>query len=105
MVIFELPENFPAVLNAVGRTHRIGQASPQDVTILTLARSYDDFMLARAFGKYAVEMYGKAGLADLARNLDLRGHDLQLRQRKGVALRQTLAGELVRRRFGTRTCA
>lgn len=103
MIIFELPENIPAILNAIGRIHRLGQPSPQDVTILTLAKSYDDFMLARAFGKYAVELCGKEGFTDLARGLDsprLRSYNWQLIESGGVTIKQALAGELMRRKFG-----
>lgn len=102
MVIFELPGNFSAVLNAIGRIHRFGQRRPQDVVILTLAKSYDDFVLARAFRKYVVEVCGKEGFVRLARRFRFRRIDLQLRRRKGITLRKVLAGELLRRTFRMR---
>lgn len=44
-VIFELPESFPTILNAIGRIHRVRQQHKQQVLILTVEDSYDDFVL------------------------------------------------------------
>lgn len=101
MVIFELPENFPAILNAIGRIHRSGQANPQDITILTMSESYDDFLLTRAFGKYVVEICGKKAFVDFAKDVNINALGSaqyhELRRSRRVSLKQALAGELVRR--------
>lgn len=99
----ELLENVPAIVNAVGRIHRLGQPSPQDIMILTLAssRSYDDFMLARAFSKYSVEICGKRGFVDLSKDLNMLWRSSRrLERKRGVKLGQALAGELIRRKLG-----
>jgi hypothetical protein len=53
MIIFELPDNVPDMLSAIGRIRRVGQTEPQEVSILTMKDSYDDFTLHRQSRKYA----------------------------------------------------
>lgn len=103
MVIFDLPEAFPACINAVGRIRRVGQQNPQDIIMLTLRDSYDDFMVARSFKKYAVEIGGKAGVVDLVSGLTdarLYRFGARLQRIKWVTLKELVVAELIRRYFG-----
>ncbi|KAF3764206.1 hypothetical protein M406DRAFT_71231 [Cryphonectria parasitica EP155] len=56
MVIFEMPNNIPIMLTAIGRIHRTGQRRSQDVSFLTLAKSYDDYTFHRQYRKYAISL-------------------------------------------------
>lgn len=56
MIIFELPDSIPTMLSAVGRIRRVGQTKPQDVWILTMKDSYDDFTLYRQSRKHAISI-------------------------------------------------
>lgn len=63
MIIFELPENVPTMLSAIGRIRRVGQTKPQEVSILTLKDSYDDYTLFRQSKKHstAILAFGVLG--------------------------------------------
>lgn len=56
MIILELPDSLPMIMSAIGRIHRVGQAKPQQVSVLTLAGSYDDHTLHRHLKKYSVDL-------------------------------------------------
>lgn len=56
MIVFELPHSIPQLMSAIGRVQRVGQTSEQEVSILTLAGSYDDCTLHRQYRKFATEM-------------------------------------------------
>lgn len=100
-VIFELPESIPTILNAIGRIHRVQQQHEQEVSILTVADSYDDFTLARAFRKYAKELGGKPGFAEVANGISLPPSlESLLQEATGCSAKEALAGELIRRKFG-----
>lgn len=101
-VIFELPESIPTIINAIGRIHRVQQQHEQEVSILTVADSYDDFTLARAFRKYAKELCGKQGFAKVADEISLSpALENLLQEVTGCSTKEALAGELIRRKFGT----
>ncbi|KAJ4397493.1 hypothetical protein N0V93_001723 [Gnomoniopsis smithogilvyi] len=100
-VIFELPDSFPTILNAIGRIHRVRQRHQQEVIILSLAESYDDFTLSRAFRKFAKELCSKEGFTQAAVGLRTCSRKIfDLLKRKNVSAREVLAGELIRRKFG-----
>ncbi|POS69390.1 hypothetical protein DHEL01_v212216 [Diaporthe helianthi] len=56
MIFFELPHNMTEMLSAIGRIRRVGQTEPQEVSILTMKDSYDDYTLHSQFKKYATAM-------------------------------------------------
>lgn len=70
MIIFELPESVPTMLSAIGRIRRVDQTRPQEVSILTMGNSYDDYTLHRQSRKHAISIlaFGVLGkqLDDLA---------------------------------------
>lgn len=74
MIFFELPHNIPDMLSAIGRIRRVGQTKPQEVSLLTMKESYDDYTLYRQSHKYATAMlaFGVLGerLDILARQID-----------------------------------
>lgn len=90
MVFFELPESVPMLMSAIGRIHRVGQDKPQQISILTLAGSYDDYTLHRHFKKYSIDMLAQGFLSGL---IDAQRHPI---------IPQLAAGELVRRHLGAR---
>lgn len=99
-VIFELPDSFPTILNAIGRIHRVRQQHPQEVLILTVADSYDDFTLSRAFRKYTKELCGKEGFIQAVVGMKVPKRFVDLLRNKHISAREALAGELIRRKFG-----
>lgn len=90
MISFELPESIPMMMSAIDRIHRAGQAKPQEVSILTLAGSYDDYTLHRHFRKYSINLVAQGVFSGL---FDAKQH---------LASPQVAAGELIRRRLGAR---
>lgn len=74
MIIFELPDSIPTMLSAIGRIRRVGQTNPQEVSILTMKDSYDDYTLYRQFRKHAISIlaFGVLGerLDKLARRVN-----------------------------------
>lgn len=124
MIIFELPDNIPDILSAIGRMRRAGQTEPQKVSILTMKDSYDDFTLHRQSRKYATAMlaFGVLGkgldllawhIDDLAERDRLeylrpksKGYEKEFLRRVNrtlsalEAVKLLAAGELVRRRLG-----
>lgn len=99
-VIFELPESFPTVLNAIGRINRVRQQRQLEVVVLVAASSYDDFTLARAFRKYTDELCGKEGFVKVATGISFAEEFEDLEEDKGVSAKEVLAGEFIRRKFG-----
>lgn len=124
MIFFELPDNIPTILSAIGRIRRAGQMKPQDISILTLKDSYDDYTLYRQFRKHAVSIlaFGVLGqrLDKLAQRVNNRvDHDRHERMKNEsksarMTFRRTLkrdmsilnvvkllaGGELIRRHLG-----
>lgn len=90
MIFFELPHSIPQLLSAIGRIQRVGQTREQEVDILTLAGSYDDYTLHRQYRKFATELWATGIFRDC---LPL------LREPKMQVL---AAGELIRRQLGSR---
>ncbi|KAK7735743.1 hypothetical protein SLS63_003701 [Diaporthe eres] len=90
MIIFELPNSIPQLLSAIGRVQRVGQTREQEVDILTLAGSYDDYTLHRQYRKFATELWA-AGI--------FHGCPTLLPLSK---LSISAAGELIRRQLGSR---
>lgn len=56
MIIFELPDNIPTMLSAVGRIRRVSQTKAQEISILTMKNSYDDYTLHRQSRKHATSI-------------------------------------------------
>jgi hypothetical protein len=94
MIFFELPESIPMMMSAIGRIHRVGQDKPQQVSILTLAGSYDDYTLHRHYKKYSIDLLSQGVLSCLP----YAKHDAK----QHLDSPQLLAGELIRRRLGAR---
>ncbi|KAI7778017.1 hypothetical protein LA080_002713 [Diaporthe eres] len=90
MIIFELPNSIPQLLSAIGRIQRVGQTREQQVDILTLAGSYDDYTLHRQYRKFATELWA-AGIFHGC---------LTLLPRSKLPI--LAAGELIRRQLGSR---
>lgn len=100
-IIFELPESFPITSNAIGRIHRVGQKHEQEVLILTVEDSYDDFTLWRMFRKYSKDLCGKHGFVEVADRITWpAGFDDLVAKVTGASAKEILAGELIRRKFG-----
>lgn len=74
MIIFELPGSIPSMLSAIGRIRRVGQTKPQEISILMMKKSYDDYTLYRQSRKHAISIlaYGVLGerLDKLAKHVD-----------------------------------
>lgn len=90
MIFFELPDSIPQLLSAIGRIQRVGQTSEQEVDILTLAGSYDDYTLHRQYRKFASELWATGifhGCLPLPTELKLQ---------------VLAAGELICRQLGSR---
>lgn len=126
MIIFELPENVPTILSAIGRIRRVGQTKPQEVSILTMRDSYDDYTLYRQSRKHATAIlaFGVLGerLDKLASHVAAQVEENRLIRREemsktGEALfmeklkrempimevvKLLAAGELLRRHLGAR---
>lgn len=126
MIFFELPENIPTILSAIGRIRRVGQGSPQSVWILSLDGSYDDYTWYRLSRKYATSLlaFGVLGdeLDDVARRVHsqlwgvwcsnlksmskLERAEARKRHRRAMPIREVMkllaVGELVRRQMGMR---
>lgn len=126
MIIFELPDSIPIILNSIGRIRRVGQTIPQNVWILALDGSYDDFTMYRLSRKYATSLLALGvlgdGLDEVARRVDLQVSTLReaneqsmssaefklacMRRRRDMPTREVTkllaAGELVRRQLGAR---
>lgn len=86
MIIFELPDSIPTMLSAIGRIRRAGQSKPQEISILTLKDSYDDYTLYRQYRKHAISIlaFGVLGerLDKLAQRVDARvEHDRRERMK------------------------
>ncbi|KAL1873494.1 hypothetical protein Daus18300_003857 [Diaporthe australafricana] len=81
MIIFELPDNIPAILSAIRRIRRVGQTRPQNVWILTLDESYDDYTLHRLFRKYATSLLAFGVLGDKLGGVAKRLQSTPKRQR------------------------
>lgn len=100
MIIFELPDSIPTMLSAIGRIRRVGQAKPQEVSILMMKNSYDDYTLYRQSRKHAISIlaYGVLGkrLDKLAWRVDcqIEAHWYKLWQEMPASL-----GKLFRRRL------
>lgn len=90
MIVFEQPHSIPQMISAIGRIRRVGQSSEQEVSILTLAGSYDDYTLHRQYRKFATEFWATGVFRDLLPGLEDR--ELQI----------LAAGELIRRQLGSR---
>lgn len=63
MIIFELPDSIPTMLSAIGRIRRVGQTKSQEISILMMKKSYDDYTLYRQSRKHAISIlaYGVLG--------------------------------------------
>jgi hypothetical protein len=66
MILVESPSALNTIFQAMSRISRIGQRFPQSVWILTMGSSYDEYLEARAAGKYYAQLLAESGMNKFA---------------------------------------
>lgn len=59
-IIMDTPANINTIVQTIGRTHRLGQHEVQDIYIITVDRSYDQILQAKAAAKMVAQLAGES---------------------------------------------
>ncbi|RMZ78246.1 hypothetical protein DV737_g3998, partial [Chaetothyriales sp. CBS 132003] len=60
VVMMSMPENVNSALQAIGRVHRLGQTHNQNIWILGVVNSYDEFLQVKVCEKFKAQILGEA---------------------------------------------
>jgi Helicase conserved C-terminal domain len=107
LIIMAVAQNVNLILQIIGRIHRLGQTKIQRVWIVTLCRSYDNFLQWDQTNKMVAQLAGEADVEVVDDISEEEGEkdgelDREAGMRKGKQIRDQCK-EMVRRLLGQRT--